>query len=243
VMKEKEAPSDTPELRLAARRARVAEALRTGDTASLRSSRDLSSYAWELSRAGRLEEAVAIALIIEGDPEERGEILALLAKNLARSGSVDRALALIDQIPDDSTIPDALQEKIYALVAAAAAIAAAGRLADADGLIERALTSREVLGDDGNPWLEPEISLEWGRIHKSSDREKALGLWRRAAHRAEQLSSDINCLKLLGEIGAEFARAGAVLDAEAIMNNHPSSIISERLRAEIDQYRSDGGHF
>jgi tetratricopeptide (TPR) repeat protein len=234
---------DTPESRLAEQRDRVQEALRTGDVSSLRSSRDLGAYAWELSRLGRWDEAESAARRIEDDPEERGEALALLAQGLAKRGACEHAIALVDQIPDDGDAPNAVAEKAIALVVIGKGVAAAGNWEEADKFFERAFVSLEALGDSRSPWSEPETFLEWGRAYLGSDREKALELWRRAAHRAEQLSSDIDCLKLLGEIGAEFARAGALADAEAIMNSHLLSIIRERLRAEIERQRSGGERF
>ena len=50
----------------------------------------------------------------------------------------------------------------------------------------------------------------------------------------------LEVLKLLGEIGIEFARAGAIEDAEAIMSRHPLSVIKERLQAEIRRQRPGG---
>jgi tetratricopeptide (TPR) repeat protein len=231
---------DTLRSRLADRQARVQEALRIGDASSLRSALDLGQYAWELSRLRRWDEAEAAARRIEDDPEERGEALALLAQGLCEGGAFERAIAIVDQIPDDAGIPNAVAEKAIALVAIGKAVAAAGDYAEADKFFERAFASIEALGDARSPWSEPETFLEWGRAYLSCDRERALGLWRRAAHRAEELSGDIDCLKLLGEIGTEFARAGAIEEAEAIMSRHPLAIIRERLQAEIQRQQSDG---
>ncbi len=205
------------EKRLEARVRRVQEAIRTASTQGLESARDFALYSSELAEAGRWDEAESAALSITDDPEERGETLADLATRMSRRGLVSRALGVLERIPDDSAFPGALEEKVIALVEVAKSAFAGGEHSEIDGLIETAFASLRSLGDQGGPWLEPQVMLETGRLfYARRNRRRAVEVWRSGADRAEQLLEVVDCQKILGRLGVELLEAGETHDAKRI---------------------------
>lgn len=226
--------------RITERRARVEEAVRTGDTSSLRSARDFGWYSVELARGGRWDEAEAAAVSIKDDAGERSEALAAIAQAQARDGLTERAAGLVARIPNDPVLVDALQEKVVSLVVLARSFARQEKWRDADDVVAEAFRALETLSGNGSPWLEPAVFLEAGRTMRRramtrEAREKLL----RAADLADGVSGDMDCLKLLGEIGAELAVVGDVAAADRILRGLPEGPVREQLDARIRAHRKE----
>lgn len=123
---------------------------------------ELCYYSSHLSLRGDWKKAEEIANLLN-DEDERGQALACLAQNLAKSGFIERAKNIALSIPSNAEYSGALYEKISALIKIAdelAKLKSIDKLSEITEIIESEIKLLDLAFDKAQLYLDLAIVLE-----------------------------------------------------------------------------------
>jgi len=202
------------ETSVAARKLRLAQALASGDFASLTESLDLSALAWQLARSGAWDKAEEVARSIADDPDERDEALALIAQCLADAGEAARAESLAVSLPSDPDRHDVLHEKCEALTRVARAFAGLGAVPQARQALANALEATAIL-EPISLWEAPSCLVDIAKVYRAiGDIGDARNVLHAAITSAMQ-HTDTDCTKIIRRARKELEELGQHVRSDA----------------------------